>query len=206
FVNSVCQPTPQQYEPIKAAGEVSMKLTLKKFAEVQRKMQQGFQAGQRPQYPDPRKLISEALALAVKQTLSVEQSRRYEVELERRAAARRRVAVINLVAKLDKELVLTADQRTKVTETLNTNWSDAWGQQLEVFLYGDQYLPIPPDAQVLPILNDKQKEVWKGIPRNQNMIWGWVGFGFVQAMDIEEAVPANADKAEDKEAKKGDSP
>lgn len=206
FVRTVCQPTPEQYQPIKAAGEVSMKLTLKKFAEVQKKMQQGFRAGEQPKYPDPHKLITEALAQAIKQTLSAGQSQRYDVELEKRAAARRRVVLNNLVAKLDKDLVLTADQRRKFADTLNSNWNDAWGQQLEVFLYGDQYLPVLPDAQVLPLLSDKQKEVWKETPRNQNTIWGWVGFGFVQAMDFEEAAPANADKPEDKGEKKGDSP
>ena len=186
FVRTVCQPTREQYETIKSAGDVSLKGTVKKFAGLQRKMNEGIRAGQQPQWPDPRRLIADDLARSVQQTLSAEQAKRYQVELEKRAAARKRVALINLVVKLDKDLVLSAEQRNQLTERLNANWMDVWGQQLEVFLYGDQFLPVLPDDQVLPILNERQKEIWKGTPKSQNTIGGWFGFGFVQAVDIDE--------------------
>lgn len=204
FVRTVCQPTPEQYQSIKTAGDASLRVTINKFAEVQKKMNQGFRAGQQPEWPDPRKLLAEGLARSVKQTLPADQAKRYEVELEKRAAARKRVAVINLVAKLDKDLVLTAEQRNKLSDSLNSNWKDAWCQQLEVFLYGDQFFPALPDDQVLPILNDKQKEIWKGTTRNQNTFWGWAGLGFVQAVEIEEEVVPDANKPDDKDKDKAE--
>ncbi len=206
FVRTVCEPTPEQYKTIKAAGDTSLKLAIKKFAEVQKKMQQGgMRPGQQQEYPDPRKLIAEGLVQSVKHTLPADQANRYDVELEKRAAARKRVAVINLVAKLDKDLVLTAEQRSKLTDSLDSNWKGAWGQQLEVFMYGDQFLPVLPDEQVLPILNEKQKEIWKGTAKNQNTVWGgWFGFGFVQGVEIEEEPAADAKLPDetDKAAKK----
>lgn len=190
FVRAVCRPNKEQDQKIKAASDVALKVAVKKFAEIQKKLQQGIRAGEQPEWPDPRKLMADVLLKSAKETLSSEQAKRYETELEKRAAARKRAALLNLVAKLDKDLVLTAEQREKLTDALNSNWKDAWCQQLEVFMYGDTYLPVLPDAQVLPALTEKQKQIWNGIPKQHNMIWGWAGFGFVQAVDIPEEVIA----------------
>ncbi len=209
FVRTVCQPNAEQYKKIKAAGDAGLKVAVKKFAEVQKKMQQGVRAGQEPEWPDPRKLMSDVLLKSVKETISTEQAKRYEAELEKRSAARKRAALLNLVAKLDKDLVLTADQRGQLTEALNSNWKDSWAQQLEVFMYGDTYMPVLPDAQVLPILTEKQKQIWNGIPKQHNQIWGWAGGGFVQAVEIEDAIAVeavNADKVEKVGEKKDEKP
>lgn len=188
FVQSVCRPNAAQYQTIKTAGNLGLRNTVKKFADIQKKMQQGVRAGQEPEWPDPRKQMSDVLLRSVKATLSAEAAKRYEAELEKRAAARKRAALLNLVAKLDKDLVLTAEQREKLTDALNSNWKDAWCQQLETFMYGDAYFPVVPDAQVVPVLSEKQKQIWNGLPKHHNMIWGWAGFGFVQAVDVEEAI------------------
>lgn len=208
FVRAVCKPDKEQDKKIKAASNAALKTTTKKFAEVQKKLQQGIRAGQEPEWPDPRKLMSEVLLKTVKESMSEDAAKRYEAELEKRAAARKRAALLNLVAKLDKDLVLTADQRGKLSEALDKNWKDSWCQQLETFMYGDTYMPVIPDAQVLPALTEKQKQIWNGLPKHHNQIWGWAGFGFGQAVEIaeegfivEQAVEANeeAKAAEEKE-------
>jgi len=196
FIDAVCQPNAEQSKKLKEAGNVGLKTAVKKFSEIQKKMQQGVRPGQEPQWPDPRKIISDELLESAKATLSADQAKRYEVELEKRSAARKRVALLNLIAKLDKDLVLSAEQRGKLTETLNTNWNDAWGQQLETFMYGDTYMPVIPDAQVLPALTERQKQIWSSIPKQHNQIWGWAGFGFVQVMEAEDAVAEPAAKAD----------
>jgi hypothetical protein len=196
FVRAVCQPNAEQSKTLKAAGDAGLKTAVKRFAEVQKKMQQGIRPGQEPQWPDPRKIISDELLKSVKTSLSPDQAKRYEAELEKRSAARKRAALLNLVAKLDKDLVLSADQRGKLSEALTANWKDEWGQQIEVFMYGDTYMPVLPDAQVLSVLTDKQKQIWKAIPKQQNQIWGWAGFGFVQVMADEEALAEPAGQAD----------
>ncbi|MFM9964745.1 MAG: hypothetical protein ACKV2Q_26360 [Planctomycetaceae bacterium] len=196
FVRVVCQPNVEQSKKIKAASDVGLKTAVKKFAEIQKKLQQGIRAGEQPQWPDPRKLMADVLLKSVKETLSADQAKRYEEELAKRAAARKRVALLNLIAKLDKDLVLTADQRGKLSEALTANWKDAWCQQLETFMYGDTYLPVLPDAQVLPVLTDRQKQIWNALPKQQNQIWGWAGGGFVQAMEVEDAAVEPAVQAD----------
>lgn len=188
FVRAVCRPNAEQSKKVKAASEVAVKTTTKKFAEIQKKMQQGIRPGEQPQWPDPRKLMADVLLKAVKESCSEEQAKLYEAELAKRAAARKRVALMNFVARLDRELVLTKDQRDKLAEALNANWNSSWEQQLEVFMYGDSYMPALPDAQVVPVLTDKQKQIWTATPKQQNQIWGWAGFGFVQAVAVEDVV------------------
>jgi hypothetical protein len=204
FIQKVCQPTAKQYESLKLVGDRASKITLKKLAQVQKKMQQGIQPGQQIDWPDPRSVIAEMLSKEVAATMSAEQAERYQRELTKRAEARKRVALLNLISKIDRDLLLTTEQRTKLSESLATNWQNAWGQQLEVFVYGDQFTPVLPDDQVLPHLNDKQKTIWKAAPKNQNQIWGFIGFGFMQgavmideALNVEEGVE---EKGEEKKA------
>lgn len=211
FVRAICQPNAEQSKKLKKASDAAMKTVVKKFAEIQKKMQNGIRAGEEPQWPDPRKLMSDVLLKSVKETMSEDAAKHYEAEIERRAAARKRAALLNLVAKIDKELVLTTEQRDKLTEAIEKNWKDSWCQQLETFMYGDAYFPAVPDAHVLPVLTEKQKRIWNGIPKQQNMIWGWAGFGFVQAVDIgddvgvavEQAVEVQAVEEKAEEPKKG---
>jgi hypothetical protein len=194
FIRTVCKPTAAEQKTIQAAGDAALKSTLKKFGDMQRKAQQG-RVQQQSAWPDPRQLIADALAESVRKTLSAEQAERYQSELEKRAAARKHAALANLVAKLDRDLILTSEQRDKLTAALESNWNDAWGGQLEVFLYGDDFLPVLPDKLVLPLLTEKQTNIWKATRKHQNTIGGWAGFGigFFGDVDIEvEVVPADA--------------
>lgn len=196
FVRAVCRPNAEQSKKVKAASDIAVKTATKKFAEIQKKMQQGIRPGEQPQWPDPRKLMADVLLKTVKESFSEEQAKLYEAELAKRAAARKRVALVNFVARLDRELVLTKDQRDKLAEALNANWNASWEQQLEVFMYGDSYMPALPDAQVVPVLTDKQKQIWTATPKQQNQIWGWAGFGFVQAVAVEEFAVEAVDQAD----------
>jgi hypothetical protein len=164
-------------------------------------MMRGIRAGEQPGYPDPRKLITEGLSKSIKATLSAEQAARYQEELDKRIENRKQVALTNLVAKLDQDLVLTADQRGKLFQSLSKSWKDSWGQSLEMLFYGEHYFPSLPDNDVIPILNATQKEVWSGIPKQNNVFWGWNGMAFVQGavMDDEtwaDEPPANPKKSD----------
>jgi hypothetical protein len=201
FIRTVCRPTKEQHQRIAATGDQAVKDTVKAFAEVQKKMMRGMVAGQQSTYPDPRKLIGDALAKSVKTTLSADQAARYQDELDKRAANRKRVALVNLVARLDHDLVLTAEQRDKLATALAGEWNDSWGQ-LELFQYGDHFHPNIPDNLVLPVLTETQKGVWRGANRNNGVFWGWAGLGFMQGVQFEdtweEPAPAEPAKSDEK--------
>src|SRR5207245_1580194 len=107
--------------------------------------------------------IADAVAKLVRTTLSPEQAARYQEELGKRPAARKRAAVLNLVVHVDKVLVLTPEQRDKLGKILEKKWHDSWNST-QMLMYGDRFFPPMPDAEILPILTDAQKTVWRGIP------------------------------------------
>ena len=86
FVRAVCKPNKEQDKKIKAASDAGLKTATKKFAEVQKKLQQGIRAGQEPEWPDPRKLMSEVLLKSVKESMNEDAAKLYEAELDKRAA------------------------------------------------------------------------------------------------------------------------
>src|SRR5207244_13489586 len=106
-------------------------------------------------------------------------------EVDQRDAARKRTVVSNLVGKMDKVLVLTTEQRGKLSTILQNNWNESWSQT-QWLTMGNQYFPPTPDAKIFPILTETQKNVWRGIGK------GTVRFGLnvniLQGFEMEEEV------------------
>jgi len=172
FIRNTCGLNTDQRKQLARLGETAVKAAARQFVEAQQKMMRGgWRPG--PDYPDPRKLVEQELARVMSPLLSHDQESRYKAELEKRAASRKQVVIDNLVAKLDQDLVLSADQRTRLVESLSTNWKDAWGQSFEMLMNIDSFFPNIPDQIVAPILTDNQKEVWRRIPKNSNVFWGF---------------------------------
>jgi hypothetical protein len=177
FMRLVCQPTKSQFEKIAADGEAARKETIRKFAV-------NWRGGMANDQSNPYVMIADAVAKAVRTNLSPEQAARYQKELDERAAARKRTAVLNLVVAVDRMLVLTPEQRTKLGEVLEKNWDESWNQPTLLFNLG-YYFPRMPDAAIQPLLTETQKEVWRGVNKGVNF-----GFhlGFVQGVVIEDEV------------------
>jgi len=172
FIRNTCGLNTDQRKQLARLGETAVKAAARQFVEAQQKMMRGgWRPG--PDYPDPRKLVEQELARVMSPLLSHDQESRYKAELEKRAASRKHVVIDNLVAKLDGDLVLTSEQRTRLVEALSANWKDAWGQSLEMLMNIDSFFPNIPDQIVAPILTDNQKEVWRRIPKNSNVFWGF---------------------------------
>jgi len=177
FIRRVCQLTKGQHKQIGDAADRCLNAAVRKYAIAQNDMRQGrFVAGRASAMPDPRKLIQQQFADLAKQKLRPEQAKRYLEELQKRNAHRKRVAVRSLVAKLDQDLVLTAKQREELTESLLSNWQDAWGQSLEMWIHNVQFMPAIPDQHVVRFLNKTQQTVWRGTQR-QNHVHMGVHFG-----------------------------
>jgi hypothetical protein len=171
FLNHTCNSTSEQKRQLKISSEVILTQTVVKFAELQKKMNQGGFDWNAP-HPDPRRHIQEAFAKDAKKYLTPEQVAIYEGEMIKRLENRKRASVLNVVARLDEELVLTAEQRTKLAAELTEKWKAAESQQLEIFLYGNNYFPNIPEQFITSSLTDKQKEVWRGIPKSGNIFFG----------------------------------
>jgi len=127
--------------------------------------QMGFRVagGGANQRHEPDDSIREGLSKAVKDHLKPEQLARYQAELDKRAANRKRVTVDVITAKIDESLILTVEQRDKIRESLVTNWKESWCPSPESFLFNAQMVPQIPDQFIVPILNDTQKSIWRGL-------------------------------------------
>ena len=132
----------------------------KKFAELQQKMMQG---GWRPgtQYPEPQQVLEDVLSKSVTGFLSPAQRARYKEEIDKRIANRKQVALDNLVAKLDSDLVLTALQREKISESLSSHWNDSWSQSMQMLMNIEHFFPNIPDNLVALFLTENQKKSWQ---------------------------------------------
>ncbi len=202
FIRNTCGLNTDQRKQLARLGETAVKAAARRFVEAQQKMMRG---GWRPStdYPDPRNLVEQELARVMSPLLSHDQKSRYKAELEKRAASRKQVVIDNLVAKLDGDLVLSSEQRTRLVEALSANWKDAWGQSLEMLMNIDSFFPNIPDQVVAPILTDNQKEVWRRIAKNSNVFWGFsFGGGIVENDPLDDPELAEAQKEAEARDKK----
>jgi hypothetical protein len=193
FAVNVCGLTKEQRRPIAIAGERALRDAAKTMVEWPHQPRR-VGVGQNPVMPDPRKLIQEGLAAAVKANLSPELSARYREELEKRDADRKRVTVLNLIEKLDEALVLSADQRARLAESLSTHYNENWWGGLELYMNNQGYFPFIPNQFIVPILTDAQNQVWSGTQKIQ--VGPWNRHGLAQNLAVADEALQEAAKEE----------
>lgn len=184
LIVAVCKPSAEQRRKIAREGEQALLDTSKKFAELQQNPRIMFVNNQRATTPNPRKMIEEAMSKSVKAHLSAEQFAAYQKEAEKRDANRKAVTIRNLIAKFDQDLVLTAEQRDKIANSLDSNWNSDWCPSVEMFTVFGQFVPFIPDQFMLPFLDAKQKSVWQGTQKQQLNFWGVYGFVSGNVVDM----------------------
>jgi hypothetical protein len=176
FMRVVTEPTKPQYDKIAVDGEAGMKPVARAFAQSMRGVAQ-FKG-------DPRTPLIETIGKSVKANLSPDQAASYQKELDLRIAARKRLFVTNVVAMIDRAVILQPGQRDKLGEILAANWDDSW--QIQVLMYGGQYYPALPEAKIRPVLSEAQQKVWQGITKS-TVRFG-PNLGFVPGIEIEDEV------------------
>ncbi len=180
FMRIVCQPTKEQYDKIAADGEPAVKEALRKCAEATRHNNPNAQV-------DLRAPLVEAITKAVRTSLSAEQAARYQKELDRRAAARKRMVLRNLVSKVDKVLLLTKEQRQQLGEILEKHWAEVWNQT-QMYMYGYNHFPSMPDTEILALLTEAQKTAWHGVQKGQIYFGIDVGVNIAPGVAVDEEV------------------
>lgn len=168
FIRSACHPTQQEFGRVRAAGEAIIEGVLREYA--------GAQFQPRPLVSsllqiDPRTLLSLALSKRVDELLPDEKAGSYRTELAQRVNARRRVAVLSILSKLDQHLVLTSDQREEFRRELEECWDDTWCNR-RVLTQGNRYLPVLPEGELLPLLTSAQKATWRSVYKQGNVHYG----------------------------------
>ncbi len=167
FIRQICDLAPEQRPKIKAAGEASVKDAALKMAELQGGRVRGVRIAKvvQNEQPDPRRMIREALAKVLQETLTPDQMAKYTGEATQRTVRRKRAAIRCVVARLDATLCLAPEQRDKIAASITVGWQDKWELWLMLSSYGDQYFPVVPDQLVASHLNVDQKSVWSGLQK-----------------------------------------
>ncbi|MGE5194649.1 MAG: hypothetical protein ACM3U2_19325 [Deltaproteobacteria bacterium] len=189
FVDKVCEPTPEQRTEIDDALERYRADLVKKYSENHKRLARGGrQVAGNPFAGDVHEMVRRSIARTVKTNLSAGQVARFEEEIARRTADRKQAAVSHLVARLDGDLNLSAEQRDKLTESLAVNWTVTWDQQFEVMLRqpGAQFLPQLPERLVTPYLTPTQRKIWRAGRENNQPNQGVIFFqgGFAGGLGI----------------------
>jgi len=167
FAKRVCGLNQAQSELLAAAAKDSLKKVVKEAVDQQKLALQGRGGGM----VSPQKRFQAEVAALVKAKLTREQTTRYEQELAKRAEYHKQAAVANLIVMMDDELLLTAEQRSKLTESLSSNWQEQWVRQLEVLVYGSQFFPKIPTKFILPYLRPAQQSAWQNVGQGDRQIF-----------------------------------
>ncbi|MBS0262682.1 MAG: hypothetical protein JSS02_12080 [Planctomycetes bacterium] len=199
LVQAVCQPTPEQMQQIrasvekqaqgklggkpKAAGDAAQNVEGQKRAVLRQPV-----AVAQANPGDPLKLTRDWVAKAVKEHLSEDQAATYAREVAQRQADRREASIHAIVARFDRDLILSTQQREQITAKLTDNWNESWATSHLHILNADNWFPNIPEPYVVEFLTPEQKIIWKqNRSQNRNLNFGVQQFaGFMNGMFGEE--------------------
>lgn len=121
----------------------------------------------------PLQRFQEAIAQVAECQLTAEQWERYSAESRKRSENRKRVAILNLVARLDADLLLTSSQRDQFTKLLEARWNAAWGQSLSLLTDDSNFMPELPQEEVDRILSPTQRVAMAALQyEHEAGLWG----------------------------------
>jgi hypothetical protein len=205
FAVRVCKPSDEKRHEMIAKSNELLSTIIRDFQKQggQPNADRMFFNGAANTVTDPRAAVEKGVKQVVEEVLSGEQAKLYADECQMRVEYQKKVALDNLVAKIDGELMLSPEQRDKLTESLSKNWQKSWAPQLETFMFGGDYWPNVPDQFVNPHLTAAQQVAWsKILKQSGNVFWGGAFFGMdgqvIDDIDLD-AAKKNTDEGAEKE-------
>jgi hypothetical protein len=150
--------SPEARKEILAVGRAAVTRTALDFATRQ------MQGGQPMRAIDTRAGIQQPLEKALATHVSAAELAAYQAEQRARQDRRRAAARLAIVAKLDRQLDLTAEQRKEIEADLERRFEDSWLRELDDHgVIMNNYRPAPDyaNACIEPHLDGSQKEEWQ---------------------------------------------
>jgi hypothetical protein len=199
FANRTCKLSDEQRKNLIKKSNAWLTEFIRDYAKQggQPQMQGVWFGGGRPQLPDARNSIQAGVKKLVEAELPKEQSAIYIEESEKRSEFGKKVSVDNLVARIDKEVNLSPEQREKITKSLIEHWDKSWAPQLEMFMNGMDMVPNVPAQWIRPHLSAVQQAAWNRVNKQ-------TGHMFLGGMGNEGQVIDDIDLHEDEEKPRAD--
>lgn len=170
FLRKACELSESEFQPIDQSADACLREVTRQFLEEQ----QSDSSEQTSSNTEPRTLpqrLQDLVAQVAECQLSAEQWGRYSHELRKRSEHRMRVAILNLVARLDADLRLSPNQRDQFAKLLEDNWDAAWGQSLLSFTDETNYMPKLPEEAVARILTPTQRVAMTDLQYENTNLW-----------------------------------
>jgi hypothetical protein len=198
FANRVCKLSDDQRRNLIGKCNAWLTKFIRDYAKQggQPMVQGAWFGGGRPQLADPRESVQKGVAKIIKAELPKEQTAVYVEETKKRADFSQQVSVDNLVARIDNELILSPEQREKISKSLFDHWDKAWAPQLEMFMHGMDMWPNVPDQWIRPHLTATQQVAWGRLHKQHgNVFFGGMGNEgqVIDDIDLKEADDEKAD-------------
>lgn len=172
FVHTVCNLKRSEFDAIARVARRTCRKALLQTVKVQVRMQQGWNGRNPPIYPNTQGMMEAALLKAVDDELSEARAASYRQEVLARQAFRREAGVESIVASLDRQLVMSPNQRADVLEPISEAWEDDWQRNVEMLVNGNNYMPRLPNEQIRKALSPEQRTVFSSIPQNATFFSG----------------------------------
>jgi hypothetical protein len=119
----------------------------------------------RPNAADVIKRVQTVVSGAVKAHATPEQWTAYVEDLAHRDQSRKEAGVRYCVAALDRQVMLSVDQRTRLIDSLSSHWDDAWSSALAQSIQGSASLPPVPGEYLTPILSESQLKTYRSLQK-----------------------------------------
>jgi hypothetical protein len=175
LVLKVCRLNTEEFRQINRAAQEMLDDVVSKVVDAQLNPRFNIPNGQRRPNIDGGKLLHDGFSAVVQKNLNHERWSKYEAERDKRDAYQKQCTLGYLIDAIDRELYLSAQQRTKVQESLYSHWDSGWQLYVDYLLFGNQFYPTNIDPLLNPILSDSQKKVWQNVQK----VDGYWGFGGV---------------------------
>lgn len=117
---------------------------------------------------DFRSSLRLAISKEAESFLAPEKLAVYKTEVEKRELSRKRASIQMVVARIDRDLSLTSEQREKLVETLIQSLNGTEYSAPEELLLNNQMQapPLPPKL-IEPLLTEFQKTAWRRLPKSR---------------------------------------
>ncbi|HBH52501.1 MAG TPA: hypothetical protein DDY91_11475 [Planctomycetaceae bacterium] len=175
-----CRPNPEQRTEIRRAAEKAFEESLEKMVDIFVQKKRGWN-GPPPKSPNIKEEVQQAITETVNRLLPADAAAAYTREVDARNEHRKKTTIQNLVSVVDRSVILSTEQRQKLTAQMTKHWSPDWGNALEYLQWVDNIFPNMPAECLDSVLTDNQKKVWAEVKNmDRSEFWG-VGFGYFNA-------------------------
>lgn len=196
FLRKVCDLSDSEFQTISHSTDARLREITRLFVEEQTSESDDPPSSDSEVKPLTEQ-IQEAIAQVAECQLTAEQWERYSTELRSRSEHRKRVAILNLVARLDADLLLTSQQRDQFAKLFEANWNVAWGQSLGLLTDDSNFMPELPQEEVDRILSPTQRVAMAALPyEHEAGLWGDGAADWFFAVEEEVLVEADSPSEE----------